>query len=80
MNRIGLIFSSLLVLIALASSTLFVVDQRQFGVVYALGQIKDVITEPGSELQASTTFSECLVYRQASADAGQHRLRTHVDR
>ena len=31
----------------LASSTLFVVDQRQFGVVYALGQIKDVITEPG---------------------------------
>ena len=26
---------------------LFVVDQRQFGVVYALGQIKTVITEPG---------------------------------
>jgi membrane protease subunit HflC len=25
----------------------FVVDQRQFGVVYALGQIKSVITEPG---------------------------------
>ena len=47
MNRIGLIFSSLFVLLALASSTLFVVDQRQFGVVYALGQIKEVITEPG---------------------------------
>ncbi len=47
MNRIGLIFSSLLVFFALASSTLFVVDQRQFGVVYALGQIKEVITEPG---------------------------------
>jgi len=47
MNRIGLIVSSLLVLLVLASSTLFVVDQRQFGVVYALGQIKDVITEPG---------------------------------
>ena len=47
MNRIGLIVSSLLVLLALASSTLFVVDQRQFGVVYALGQIKEVITEPG---------------------------------
>lgn len=27
-------------------STLFVVDQRQFGVVYALGQIKEVITNP----------------------------------
>ena len=47
MNRIGFIFSSLLVVLALASSMLFVVDQRQFGVVYALGQIKDVILEPG---------------------------------
>ncbi len=47
MNRIGLIVSSLLVLLALLSSTMFVVDQRQFGVVYALGQIREVITEPG---------------------------------
>ncbi len=47
MNRIGLWISSLLVVLALLSSTLFVVDQRQFGVVYALGQIKEVITEPG---------------------------------
>ncbi|MDB5939567.1 MAG: protease FtsH subunit HflC, partial [Polaromonas sp.] len=37
MNRVGLVVSSLLVLLALLSSTLFVVDQRQFGVVYALG-------------------------------------------
>lgn len=47
MNRIGLWISSALVVFALLSSTLFVVDQRQFGVVYALGQIKEVITEPG---------------------------------
>jgi membrane protease subunit HflC len=47
MNRIGFIVSSLLVLLALASSMLFVVDQRQFGVVWSLGEIKDVITEPG---------------------------------
>ncbi len=47
MNRIGFIASTLLVLLALASSMMFVVDQRQFGVVYALGQIKDVLTEPG---------------------------------
>ena len=56
MNRIGLIFSSLLVLIALAGSTLFVVDQRQFGVVYALGQIKDVITEPGLNFKLPPPF------------------------
>jgi membrane protease subunit HflC len=47
MNRLGFILASLLVLLGLASSMLFVVDQRQFGVVYSLGQIKDVITEPG---------------------------------
>ena len=47
MNRLGFFVSSVLVAIALASSMLFVVDQRQFGVVYALGQIKDVITQPG---------------------------------
>ena len=47
MNRIGIWASSFLILLALASSMLFVVDQRQFGVVYALGQIKEVITEPG---------------------------------
>ena len=56
MNRIGLIFSSFLVLIALASSTLFVVDQRQFGVVYALGQIKEVITEPGLNFKLPPPF------------------------
>ncbi|KTT23743.1 protease modulator HflC [Pseudacidovorax intermedius] len=47
MNRIGFIGASLLILVVLASSMLFVVDQRQFGVVYQLGQIKEVITEPG---------------------------------
>ena len=56
MNRIGLFFSSLLVLIVLASSTLFVVDQRQFGVVYALGQIKEVITEPGLNFKLPPPF------------------------
>lgn len=56
MNRIGFIASSLLVLLALLSSTLFVVDQRQFGVVYALGQIKEVITEPGLNFKLPPPF------------------------
>jgi len=56
MNRIGLIITSVLVLIALASSTLFVVDQRQFGVVYALGQFKEVITEPGLNFKLPPPF------------------------
>ncbi len=56
MNKLGLIFSSLLVVFALASSMLFVVDQRQFGVVYALGQIKEVITEPGLNFKLPPPF------------------------
>ncbi|WP_210546367.1 protease modulator HflC [Rhodoferax sp. PAMC 29310] len=56
MNRLGFIFSSLLFALALASSMLFVVDQRQFGVVYALGQIKDVILEPGLNFKLPPPF------------------------
>ena len=56
MNRLGLIFSSFMVALALASSMLFVVDQRQFGVVYALGQIKEVITEPGLNFKLPPPF------------------------
>ena len=47
---------SKVVLLALASSMLFVVDQRQFGVVYALGQIKEVITEPGLNFKLPPPF------------------------
>lgn len=56
MNRLGFIVSSVLVALALLSSTLFVVDQRQFGVVYALGQIKEVITEPGLNFKLPPPF------------------------
>ncbi|WP_180127007.1 protease modulator HflC [Rhodoferax sp. BLA1] len=56
MNRLGFLFSTVLLLLALASSTLFVVDQRQFGVVFALGQIKDVITEPGLNFKLPPPF------------------------
>jgi modulator of FtsH protease HflC len=56
MNRVGFFVSLGLVLLALLSSTLFVVDQRQFGVVYALGQIKTVITEPGLNFKLPPPF------------------------
>ena len=56
MNRIGLYISSALIALALLSSTIFVVDQRQFGVVYALGQIKEVITQPGLNFKLPPPF------------------------
>lgn len=56
MNRLGFIGASLVLVLALLSSTLFVVDQRQFGVVYQLGQISRVITEPGLNLKMLPPF------------------------
>ena len=47
MNRIGFIVASALIVLMLLASTLFIVDQRQVAVIYALGEIKEVITEPG---------------------------------
>ena len=53
MNRLGFIFASLLLVLAIASSMLFVVDQRQFGVVYALGQIKPLSALKLSEMNVN---------------------------
>ena len=47
MNRIGLIAVSAVMALLVAMSTLFVVDQRNFAVVNAFGEIKEVIAEPG---------------------------------
>ncbi|CAN5535974.1 protease modulator HflC [soil metagenome] len=60
MNRIGIIVASFLVLLMLASSTLFVVDQRQFAVVYSLGEIKEVITEPGLKFKLPPPFQNVV--------------------
>src|SRR5574343_1092761 len=56
MNRIGFTVSSALFALAILSTTLFVVDQRQYGVVYALGQIRQVITEPGLHFKLPPPF------------------------
>ena len=60
MNRIGIALSGLLALVLVASSTLFVVDQRQVGVIYALGEIKEVITEPGLKWKLPPPFQNVV--------------------
>lgn len=47
MNRIGTIIVALVVLLIVLASTMFVVDQRRFAVVFSLGEIKEVYSEPG---------------------------------
>ncbi|MFY8084418.1 MAG: protease modulator HflC [Rubrivivax sp.] len=60
MNRIGIALSGLLALTLIAGSTLFVVDQRQVGVIYALGEIKEVITEPGLKWKLPPPFQNVV--------------------
>lgn len=47
MNRLGIILGGVVLAAILSASTLFIVDQREFAVIYALGEIKEVISEPG---------------------------------
>jgi membrane protease subunit HflC len=60
MNRIGLIVASALLVLMLTSSTLYIVDQRQFAVVYALGEIKEVIIEPGLKVKLPPPFQNVV--------------------
>ncbi|AJE99532.1 protease modulator HflC [Pandoraea apista] len=47
MNRIGTVIVALIVLLIVLASTMFVVDQRRFAVVFSLGEIRDVYSQPG---------------------------------
>jgi modulator of FtsH protease HflC len=60
MNRIGLIVAGVLIALMLAASSLFVVDQRQVGVVYALGEIKEVIADPGLHFKMPPPFQNVV--------------------
>ncbi len=60
MNKIALFVAAALAALMLAASTLFVVDQRQVGVVYALGEIKEVITEPGLKFKLPPPFQNVV--------------------
>jgi len=60
MNRIGLIVVGALLAIMVTASTLFVVDQRNIAVVYALGEIREVIAEPGLKFKLPPPFQNVV--------------------
>jgi modulator of FtsH protease HflC len=47
MRVLGPIVALLIVIALLASSTLYTVDQRQNAIVFQLGEVKEVVTQPG---------------------------------
>ena len=75
MNKIAATLAVLLALVMAAGSMLFVVDQRQVGVVYALGEIKEVITEPGLKFKLPPPFQnvEFLDRRVQTLDSPETR-------
>lgn len=49
-----------LIVLAILFSTLFVVDQRQYAIVFALGEVKQVINEPGLYFKLPPPFQNIL--------------------
>jgi membrane protease subunit HflC len=60
MNRIAMYAALALIALMLLASTLFIVDQRQFAVIYALGEIKSVIAEPGLKVKLPPPFQNVV--------------------
>jgi membrane protease subunit HflC len=60
MNRIVLFVGAALLALMLLRSTLFVVDQRQVAVIYALGEIKEVVQEPGLKWKLPPPFQNVV--------------------
>lgn len=49
-----------LIILSMLLSTLFVVDQRQYAIVFALGEVKKVINEPGLHFKLPPPFQNVL--------------------
>lgn len=60
MNRLVTIFVAGFIALMLLSSTIFVVDQRRFAIVFALGQIKEVIDKPGLHFKLPPPFQNVV--------------------
>jgi membrane protease subunit HflC len=64
MNRIFPVIAGLFILIGLLSSTIFVVDQRQYAAVFAFGELKRVIEEPGLQFKLPPPFQSVQFFER----------------
>ena len=64
MNRIFPIIAGLFILVGLLSSTIFVVDQRQFAAVFAFGELKRVVEEPGLQFKLPPPFQSVQFFER----------------
>jgi membrane protease subunit HflC len=60
MTRLLSILIALVLAVMLLSSTMFVVDQNRYAVVYALGELREVIREPGLHFKLPPPFQNVV--------------------
>ena len=60
MNRLFSYTIAALILLWIVSSTMFVVDQRRFAIVFALGEVKQVINDPGLHFKLPPPFQNVI--------------------
>jgi len=60
MNRLISYVVALAIIVIVLFSTLFVVDQRQYAIVFALGEVKSVIKEPGLHFKLPAPFQNVV--------------------
>ena len=60
MSRLVTIFVAGFIALMLLSSTVFVVDQRRFAIVFALGEVREVIAEPGLHFKLPPPFQNVI--------------------
>jgi membrane protease subunit HflC len=60
MNRLVTLFVAGFIALMLLSSTVFVVDQRRYAIVFALGEVREVISKPGLHFKLPPPFQNVL--------------------
>jgi len=60
MNKLISTIIAIIIALLIISSTVFVVDQRQFAIVFALGEMKAIISEPGLHFKLPPPFQNVI--------------------
>jgi membrane protease subunit HflC len=60
MNKIIALVVGVLIVLFVGSSMIFVVDQRKYAIVFAFGEVKDIISTPGLHFKAPPPFQNVI--------------------
>ncbi|UDG81951.1 protease modulator HflC [Candidatus Vallotia cooleyia] len=60
MNKMITLFISILILLCIGTSMVFVVDQRQYAIVFSFGEVKNIISAPGLHLKIPPPFQNVI--------------------